>query len=102
MDQALEKIADAKVRIAVCHSPDGLMWVRKRGVHLLLCGHTHGGHVALPGYRAIWVPSPIGKLYPYGRHQIDETTLFVSRGVGGSLVPFRTWAPPDVAVFTVT
>jgi predicted MPP superfamily phosphohydrolase len=25
----------------------------------------------------------------------------VSRGVGGSLVPFRTWAPPDVAVFTV-
>ena len=102
VDQALEKIAGAKVRIAVCHSPDGLMWVRKRGVHLLLCGHTHGGHVALPGYRAVWVPSPVGKLYPYGRHQIDETTLFVSRGVGGSLVPFRTWAPPDVAVFTVT
>ena len=102
VDEALEKIAEAKVRIAVCHSPDGLMWVRNRGVHLLLCGHTHGGHVALPGYRAVWVPSPVGKLYPYGRHQIDETTLFVSRGVGGSLVPFRTWAPPDVAVFTVT
>ena len=64
VDQALEKIADAKVRIAVCHSPDGLMWVRGRGVHLLLCGHTHGGHVALPGYRPIWIPSPVGKRYP--------------------------------------
>ena len=101
VDDALEKIAEARVRIAVCHSPDGLLWVRGRGVHLLLCGHTHGGHVALPGYRPLWVPSPVGKRYPWGRHEVDGTTLFVSRGVGGSLVPFRTWAPPDVAVFVV-
>jgi uncharacterized protein len=101
VDEALEKIAEARVRIAVCHSPDGLLWVRGRGVHLLLCGHTHGGHVALPGYRPLWVPSPVGKRYPWGRHEVDGTTLFVSRGVGGSLVPFRTWAPPDVAVFVV-
>jgi predicted MPP superfamily phosphohydrolase len=101
VDQALEKIADARVRIAICHSPDGLNWIRGRGVHLLLAGHTHGGHVALPGYRPLFVPSPIGKLYPWGRHQVDGTTLFVSRGVGGSIVPFRTWAPPDVAVFVV-
>jgi predicted MPP superfamily phosphohydrolase len=101
VDQALDKIADCKVRIAVCHSPDGIRWVRKRGVHLLLCGHTHGGQVALPGYRPVWIPSPMGKIYPYGRHEVDGTTLFVSRGVGGSIVPFRTWAPPDVAVFTV-
>jgi predicted MPP superfamily phosphohydrolase len=101
VDQALEKIADCKVRIAVCHSPDGIRWVRKRGVQLLLCGHTHGGQVALPGYRPVWIPSPMGKIYPYGRHEVDGTTLFVSRGVGGSIVPFRTWAPPDVAVFTV-
>jgi predicted MPP superfamily phosphohydrolase len=102
VEEALEKIADVRVRIAVCHSPDGLEWVRGRGVHLLVAGHTHGGHIALPGYRPLFVPSPLGKLYPYGRHQVDGTTLFVSRGVGGSLVPMRTWAPPDVAVFVVT
>lgn len=101
VDEALAKIADARVRIVVCHSPDGLSWIRGRGVHLMLCGHTHGGHVALPGYRPLWVPSPVGKIYPYGRHEVDGTTLFVSRGVGGSLVPFRTWAPPDVATFVV-
>jgi uncharacterized protein len=101
VEDALERIADAPVRIAVCHSPDGLEWVRGR-VHLLLAGHTHGGHLALPGYRPVWVPSPLGKIYPYGRHEVDGTTLFVSRGIGGSLVPVRTWAPPDVAVFVVT
>jgi len=70
-------------------------------ISLFTGGHTHGGHVALPGYRPIWIPSPVGKRYPWGRHEVDGTTLFVSRGVGGSLVPFRTWAPPDVAVFDV-
>jgi len=27
--------------------------------------------------------------------------VFVSRGVGGSLVPMRTYAPPDVALITI-
>ena len=101
VDQALDKVSDARVRIAVCHSPDGLAWIRGRGMHLFLCGHTHGGHIALPGYRPLVMPSPVGKLYPHGRHQVDGTTLFVSRGVGGSIVPMRTWAPPDVAAFTI-
>jgi predicted MPP superfamily phosphohydrolase len=101
LNDALARVEDARVKVAICHSPDGLLWLRGKGVHLLLCGHTHGGHVALPGYRPIWVPSPTGRLYPWGRHLIDGLTLFVSRGVGGSLVPFRTFAPPDVAVFTI-
>jgi predicted MPP superfamily phosphohydrolase len=43
----------------------------------------------------------MGQLWPWGLHQVDGMALFVSRGVGGSLVPIRTYAPPDVAVFTV-
>ena len=35
------------------------------------------------------------------RHDVDGLTVFVSRGVGGSLVPMRTYAPPDVALFTI-
>jgi predicted MPP superfamily phosphohydrolase len=101
VDDALDRVADARVKVALCHTPDGLVWLRGKGVHLLLCGHTHGGHIALPGYRPIWIPSPTGRTYPWGLHQVDGLTLFVSRGVGGSLVPVRTWAPPDVAVFTI-
>jgi predicted MPP superfamily phosphohydrolase len=101
VDLALAEVADAAVKIAVCHSPDGIFWLRGKGVHLLLCGHTHGGHMALPGGRPIFMPSPMGRLYPWGVHDVDGMTVFVSRGVGGSLVPIRTWAPPDVGVFTI-
>jgi predicted MPP superfamily phosphohydrolase len=102
VDAALATVADAPVKIALCHSPDGYPEVKGRGVQLLLCGHTHGGHIALPGYRPLWVPSPHGRLWPHGRHQVDGLTVFVSRGVGGSLVPMRMFAPPDVVVFTIT
>jgi predicted MPP superfamily phosphohydrolase len=100
VDKALAEVADAAVKIAVCHSPDGLSWLRGKGVHFLMCGHTHGGHVALPGGKPIVMKSPMGRLYPWGFHDVDGLQLFVSRGVGGSLVPVRTFAPPDVAVFT--
>ena len=102
VEAALARVADVPIKIALCHSPDGYPAVKGRGVQLLLCGHTHGGHIALPGYRPLWIPGPHGRLWPYGRHEVDGLTLFVSRGVGGSLVPVRTYAPPDVAVFTIT
>lgn len=100
VDRALAEVADAAVKIAICHSPDGLWWLRGKGVHFLMCGHTHGGHLALPGGRPLVMSSPMGRLYPWGFHDVDGLQLFVSRGVGGSLVPVRTWAPPDVAVLT--
>jgi predicted MPP superfamily phosphohydrolase len=102
VNRALAEVADAAVKIAICHSPDGLSWLRGKGVHFLMCGHTHGGHLALPGGKPLVMSSPMGRLYPWGFHDVDGLQLFVSRGVGGSLVPVRTWAPPDVAVLTFT
>ena len=102
VNKALEEVKDAAVRIAICHSPDGLSWLRGKGVHFMMCGHTHGGHLALPGGKPVVMSSPMGRLYPWGFHDVDGLQLFVSRGVGGSLVPVRTWAPPDVALLTFT
>jgi predicted MPP superfamily phosphohydrolase len=99
--EAVAQVVDVPRKIALCHSPDAIYALRNTDASLLLCGHTHGGAVCLPGYRPIVMPSHAGRLYPYGRHQLNGLTLFVSRGVGGSLIPVRTWAPPDVVVFTI-
>lgn len=90
------------VVLAVCHSPDALPALHGRGIAMLLCGHTHGGQVALPGYRPLVMPSRVGRRYPYGLHHLEDgMVLFVSRGLGTSMVPLRTWAPEDLAVFTL-
>ncbi len=40
------------LRVAVAHSPRIWPELGRLGAHLLLCGHTHGGQVRLPGVEA--------------------------------------------------
>ena len=54
--------------------------------------------IALPGGKPIVMQGMMGRKYPHGFHRVEETLLFVSRGLGGVEVPVRAWAPADVAV----
>jgi predicted MPP superfamily phosphohydrolase len=99
-DRAFAGAEGAGLTLAVCHAPDGFPHARGRGVALYLCGHTHGGQVALPGGRPVLLPGGRwARRWPHGVHEAEGTTVFVSRGVGGVEVPFRAWAPPDIGVF---
>jgi hypothetical protein len=101
-EAAFAEARGAALTIAVCHSPAGLTHVRGRGAALFLCGHTHGGHVALPGGVPVVLPGGRwARRFPHGVHAWEGTTVFVSRGVGGVELPLRTFAPPDVGVFEV-
>ena len=89
------------VTLAVAHSPDGVPHFAGADVSLILCGHTHGGQVALPGNRWVVMPSEVGRRYPFGLHRDGDTWIYVSRGLGNVEVPIRTFAPPDVAIVRV-
>jgi len=91
---------DAAVRIAVAHAPEAVPHVRGHGAALMLCGHTHGGQIALPS-GPIVVYGPMGRRWPAGFHDADGVPLFVSRGIGTVDLPLRSWAPPDVALFEI-
>ena len=99
--RAFRDAESAQVRIVLCHSPDAVPLLEGRDVSLFVCGHTHGGHVALP-WGPVIVPGPIGKEMPAGFYEAHGAQIFVSRGLGGIELPFRTFAPPDVAVLTLT
>nr|MCU0687091.1 metallophosphoesterase [Polyangiaceae bacterium] len=101
--RALAAGAGAQLTIALCHSPDGLAFARGRGIDLMFAGHTHGGQIALPGPRPVVLPpGPYSKQLPFGLHRVEGTWVFVSRGVGATELPMRTFAPPDVALVTIT
>jgi uncharacterized protein len=96
--RALAAAGDARVRIALCHAPEGVPLVSGRGVSLLLAGHTHGGQIALPGPTPVLVPGPLGRRFLHGHHRAGDMHVLVSRGVGTTELPVRTFAPPDVLV----
>jgi predicted MPP superfamily phosphohydrolase len=91
----------APVRIAVAHAPEGQPFIAGRGAALMLCGHTHGGQVALPSGPVV-VHGPLGRKYPSGLHDVGGLRLYVSRGLGNVDLPLRLNAPPEVALFTIS
>jgi predicted MPP superfamily phosphohydrolase len=93
--------------IVLQHSPDVyevLNYHKTLGTDfkLMLAGHTHGGQIWLPILGAPIVPSSYGQKYARG-HIIEKTNdMFVTSGVGTSLLPFRFGVPPEIAVLTIT
>lgn len=87
--------------IAVQHSPG---WFDTPEVQkwpgnfdLCLSGHTHGGQVTLFGL-PIWTPRGSGD-FTSGFYKRSICPLYVSRGIGTSILPIRFGARPEIAVF---
>jgi len=84
--------------ILIAHTPKRLIEAAALSVPLLLSGHTHGGQIVLPGIGAI-----AAREFPIiaGAGRRDNTTVFVSRGVGTVYVPVRVNCPPEVAILRI-
>jgi predicted MPP superfamily phosphohydrolase len=69
-------------------------------VDLILTGHTHGGQIRIPFYGPITTMTSMGKRYDAGLHRLGTSVLYVSRGIGYSVLPLRLFCPPEITVFT--
>ncbi|MGZ5090127.1 MAG: hypothetical protein ACXWCY_10855 [Burkholderiales bacterium] len=65
---------------------------------LLIAGHTHGGQVYLPLLGRPIVPSRYGERYAIGHVAENGRHLFVSSGLGTSIIPVRFSVPPEITV----
>lgn len=91
------------IRVVLMHAPSGLLDLGDRQFDLALCGHTHGGQIALPGGRALAVPAGLlSRQFSRGRFAVGEhTTLIVSVGLGCVVFPIRTFAEPEIVLCTL-
>lgn len=84
--------------ILLAHTPKRLTEAVALSIPLMLSGHTHGGQIVLPGLGPI-----AAREFPViaGSARRENTTAFVSRGVGTVYVPIRLNCPPEVAILTL-
>jgi predicted MPP superfamily phosphohydrolase len=68
---------------------------------LTVAGHTHGGQIDLPLIGPLGVPSKYGAHYARGLYHENGKTLFVSSGIGTSIVPVRIGVRPEVSILDV-
>lgn len=81
--------------IIMMHDPAGFAYV-PRGPYLTLAGHTHGGQVRLPKIGALINSSEAPIEWTAGHVVERDRHLYVSSGLGTSLMPFRFGCPPEV------
>ncbi|HEY5404835.1 MAG TPA: metallophosphoesterase [Pyrinomonadaceae bacterium] len=86
--------------IAITHNPDSFVQLPTR-VSLLLAAHTHGGQVNLPIVGRLIVPSNYGQKYAAGHVEENGKHLFVTTGIGTSILPLRFRVPPEIAILTI-
>jgi predicted MPP superfamily phosphohydrolase len=96
LDAAFREVAPHKPAVVLTHSPVLFPELTRAPVALVLAGHTHGGQVRLPGLGPFFLPRGSGD-YPWGWYERDGVWLFVHRGLGWSVAPWRWRAPPEIA-----
>lgn len=92
-----------RFHVVLGHSPNCAL--AKLTADLILCGHTHGGQVRLPGIGPLLTMSRIRRRWAAGMHEIGPgQTLLVSRGIGlerGDAPRLRFLCRPEIVVLNL-
>jgi predicted MPP superfamily phosphohydrolase len=85
--------------VLITHNPDIFPDVPPR-VSLTLAAHTHGGQVNLPVIGRVVTTSKLG--YVAGQYAERGRHLFVTTGIGTSIMPVRFGVPPEIVILTLS
>ena len=82
--------------IQLTHDPSAAFKSNSSGIWL--AGHTHCGQVRLPLFGPLWVPSEAPKESHCGLYEDEVKKVFVSSGVGNSVLPLRFLAQSQIEI----
>ncbi len=100
VSETIAKVPEGSTIIALTHNPDAFPSL-PRSVPLLLAAHTHGGQVNLPLIGTPIVPSNYGPKYTAGHVFENDHHMFVTTGIGTSIIPVRFRVTPEIVILTI-
>ena len=95
----LKKDCKEEFSILLSHRPELIGVYAEKNIDLAFTGHAHGGQVRLPLIGGLYSPGQgVFPKYTSGIHEIKNTSLVVSRGLGNSGFPFRIFNRPEIVL----
>jgi len=89
------------LRLLLSHYAQAALAVDPGIFALTLSGDTHGGQICLPTWKGTAMLSQPRAEFKDGLYVREGRRIYVTRGVGTSLLPFRFLAPPEIVVITL-
>ncbi len=101
LDRALRERPEGTPTILLAHDPDEFRAAAKRGVDLVLSGHTHGGQIAVPFFARRYNLSKLSHHHHLGVYRRGKSTLYVHPGLGTTGPPIRLGVAPAIVEITL-
>lgn len=98
-----ESVPDDALHIVLAHEPQYLEEeYTLSSPDLIITGHAHGGQVRLPFIGGIVAPDQgFFPKYTAGEYKSGDTTMYVSRGLGNSVIPLRLFNTPEINLLKI-
>jgi len=94
--RAMRGVPRDAATILLAHNPRVIHLASRHNVSLVLSGHTHGGQVNLPLIGTVYGRSPERLRYKIGWDRMGSTQIYVSRGIGTIVLPWRLRCPAEI------
>ena len=102
INNKLGEINRDEYNILLAHTPFFFEDYEKYGVDLVLVGHVHGGIIRLPKVGGLLSPNrEFFPKYDFGKYIKNNTTMLLSKGLGGSKVLIRFACKPEIVSITL-
>ena len=94
-----KEIDNIPYKIVLLHEPDYIdEFINNYDMNLILSGHSHNGQIKLPFIKPFYLPNN-AKNYYNNHYTHENIDIYVSNGVGNSIVDFRLFTPPSISFF---
>lgn len=97
-EKALADVPAEAVTVLLSHTPEVFRQAAHSGVDLLLCGHTHGGQICLPGRIPLLLDAAIPRRLGRGAWRYRDMLGYTSPGAGTSIAEVRLNCPAEVTL----
>jgi predicted MPP superfamily phosphohydrolase len=101
LEAALLRLDPAIPTILLSHRPEIFPEAASQYIALTLSGHYHGGQIKVSLPEGDFSLAHLRTPYPEGLYRIDNSRLYVSRGIGTTFTPVRLNARPEITVINL-
>ncbi len=84
--------------ILIMHEPDYIDDINYSNFNIVMAGHSHGGYININSISGLFSKNGSEK-YNYGLYELDNTSLYVSNGIGNSDHNFRLFNTPSINLY---
>jgi uncharacterized protein len=98
IEKAASAIPHDEFSILLSHTPEIYRQAAHADFNLMLCGHTHGGQICLPGSIPITLGSVLPRHMGSGPWNYHNMVGYTSVGVGSCVVAVRLNCPPEITL----